>query len=134
MAVVDFCGPSDFNILSFYATGDKDYENYVCGLVSRMCGYDFTVEAIGSAKPYLDEISPIRYIDNAVPTVIAHGVKDEIVPCENAVVLDRALTEKGIRHDFVTFPNSSHGLDKAPDKKDTAYALLHQFAKEYLGG
>ena len=133
VAVVDFCGPVDFNILSFYATGDKDYENYVCGLVSRMCGCDFTLENIDSAKPYLDEISPLNYAGSAVPTVIAHGVKDEIVPYENAVALDRALTENGVRHDFITFPNSGHSLDSDPEQMSEAYALLHQYAREYLG-
>lgn len=133
VAVADFCGPADFNIRSFYNSGSKDYEDYVCGLVSRMCGFDFTMETIDSAKPYLDEISPISYVDTAVPTVIAHGMKDEIVPYENAVALDRALTEKGIRHDFISFPNSGHSLDRDPEAMDAAWALLHQYAREYLG-
>ncbi len=133
VAVIDFCGPSDFNLKSFYLTGDKNYEDYVCALMSRMCGYNFTMENFEDAGPYLAEISPITYIDSAVPTVIAHGMKDNIVPYENATALDRALTEKNIRHELVPYPNSGHELKDDPEANNRAYSLLHEYARVYLG-
>ena len=45
------------------------------------------------------------------------------------------VTEKGVRHDYLEFPNSGHGLESSADKAiaDQIYGLLTGYAKDYFG-
>jgi dipeptidyl aminopeptidase/acylaminoacyl peptidase len=72
-------------------------------------------ESIDSDKEQaLKKISPVTYIAGAVPTLLAHGEKDTIVPFSNAERLDNALPA-GKKLGFLKFPNSGHGLDAPED-------------------
>ncbi len=133
VAVVSNSGPTDLADINFYynnALGDTDY---VCFLMSYACGQSFTIDTKEQADAALAAVSPITYVnENTVPTVIAHGEKDTIVPFTNAQNLDAKLTEYGVKHDFVVFPNSDHSLANDPDKSQETTDLLIQYAKEYL--
>jgi dipeptidyl aminopeptidase/acylaminoacyl peptidase len=66
-----------------------------------------------------------------VPTFFGHGEQDTIVPYANAVDLDARLTECGVEHTFVSFPDSGHGCeDKASMSK--LMALFFGCVDKYL--
>lgn len=134
--VFEQCGPADLVSLS---EGSSDAfahygEEGTLKLFSWFTGKKITAENYQSKeiRATLKDLSPITYVSSAVPTVIAHGLKDTTVPYENSVLLDNALTANGIRHDFVTYPNSNHNLanDKAADEQYVALAF--QYGKEYF--
>lgn len=133
VAVVSNSGPTDLADINFYYNNALGDTEFVCLLASYACGQSFTIDTKEQADAALAAVSPITYVnENTVPTVIAHGVKDTIVPFTNAQNLDAKLTEYGVKHDFVVFPNSDHSLANDPDKSQETTDLLIQYAKEYL--
>ncbi|MDR0623064.1 MAG: alpha/beta hydrolase [Treponema sp.] len=122
---IEFCislsGPTDFLDPSWFSTGGMDYK---LGLVNALTGKVFTGEdytALGKKKSIaadkmeaLEKISPITHAAQAVPTLLAHGKKDDVVPFTNAERLNTALPA-GKKLGFVEFPNSGHGLDAGAD-------------------
>lgn len=130
VAVVDYSGPTDLT--------DEEYlTNAISGIVFQLLSYA-TGESINNAEDaqaYRNEIlafSPVSYADTAVPTIIAHGAKDSVVPYQNAVDLDAALTLAGVKHDFVTYSNSDHDLAADDDCEEKVYTLMLEYAYEYL--
>lgn len=128
VAVVSFSGPTDLCDTNFYKNGKE-----VTEMVSKISGIDMEKNEIEHAKPLLFGASPVAYVnENTVPTVICHGANDSIVPYSNAETLDRLLTEYGVPHDFIVFPNSDHGLESDSDCMDKANELMEQYAARYL--
>ena len=81
----------------------------------------------------LDSVSPATYVTSAtVPTIIAHGNADDIVPYSNAVTLDNALTAAGVEHTFITYKNTGHGLDNDSSAASLYEATLIDYANRYL--
>lgn len=138
VAVVSFCGPADLKHPDFYSE-DMELAKSMGGpgkvyeLISHLAGFDFTEENFDEAVPYLDACSPLTYVDgNTVPTIICHGEEDTVVPYENAVALDGKMTELGVEHVFVSFPDSGHACeDKASREKvfELADAYVDRFLK-----
>ena len=123
--VVEYCGPSDFTKTDFMLNPDLLKPNSYC------CGFTYNAENFEEGLPHYKAVSPITYIESAVPTVIAHGVSDEIVPFSQAELLDEALTKQGIAHDFIVY-QSGHGVtaDKVSFAKTDV--LFAQYAAAYL--
>ena len=138
VAVVSYCGPTDFCDPNFYngTLTDMPFET-VNELLAYSVGPGVTVNnvtdpAVAAAqKP----ISPLYNVSaSTVPTVIGHGTRDVMVPYSNAVSLDAALTAANVRHDFITFPNSGHSLNRDPEQADKMFSLLVEYASDYLIG
>ena len=85
---------------------------------------------------YLEEIatvSPLTYVNkNTVPTIINHGMVDDIVPFRNAVALEAKLTELGVEHVFNVYPNSGHGLERDPEAAARAQELFGEYIEKYV--
>ncbi len=138
-AVASYCGPADLTDEYYYyneelqsnnGLGDKEYVALVLGYAS---GVAHTYATRAEAKEALDFVSPISYIDeNTVPTIINHGVMDNIVPHRNAVALDAKLTEYGIEHVFNSYPTSGHGLELDAENMVLAEELLWEYIGKYL--
>lgn len=132
-AVVAEAGPADLtdkNMLLHNALGNPES---LAQLFSNACGYRFTAETMDEALPYLEKISPIYYVrENSVPTLLCHGMKETVVPYAQAVALTQKLEACGVPHDFVSFPNSNHGLDRDPDCSAQAQVLFERYAQQYL--
>ena len=63
------------------------------------------------SKALKDEFSMELNVPNDMPpTFILACVDDPVVIYENSVRLDKALSEKGIPHKFVTYPKGGHGF------------------------
>ncbi len=132
VAVADYCGPTDFLDENFYAYNALGVDT-VINLMAWSTGENVTANNISEFEKELKASSPLYYVDeNTVPTIISHGKQDTIVPYSNAVSLDKALTDSGVKHDFIIYENSGHGLDKDEDAETRSYELLVEYISEYL--
>lgn len=139
-AVVSFCGPTELSSKGYIDGNLIGEPSVMLDLLSKLCGVKLTIDEFraetGNYSAWAEAIahvSPASYVTSStVPTVIAHGEKDSVVPFDNAVRLDALLTEAGVKHDFIRFPNSDHPLDKDPDCMQRSLELLDEYAAEYL--
>lgn len=54
-------------------------------------------------------MSPIQYVTAKFPpTMIIHGDKDDLVPIQQAQIMDAALGKQGVDHTLVTIPGGGH--------------------------
>lgn len=133
-AVVSDCGPTDLTDDNYYIGNALGDEEYVAKILSWACGQTFTYETRAEATEALKKVSPLYYATaETVPTVINHGMKDNIVPFTNAQALDKKLTELGVAHEFNIYPNSGHGLSEDPENMQIAKELLYEYMATYIG-
>ena len=139
-AVVSNCGPTDIGDPAFINENAAGGTELMLDLIGKLCGVKLSTAEYtaknGSYDAWLaavEKVSPASYVTaKSVPTVIAHGKKDTIVPYSNALLLDAKLTAAGVRHDFVSFPNSGHELGSDPDCSTRVYELMIEYAQAYL--
>ncbi len=139
VAVVEKSGPTDlvpYDGSEFYLNAKNEvlkevfFKTFSDMIKKNITPDNYNDEEIIKA---LKKVSPLYYVDeNSVPTVICHGSKDSIVPYDNAVSLDRALTENGVEHIFITYPNSDHGLESDNDCNEEAERVTEEYIKKYL--
>ena len=128
VAVCSQCGPTDLSDPGYYADGMM-FQNSYLQLVASIIGQDVTNEMIAQ---YTAQYSPVTFAQTAVPTIIAHGQKDTIVPYSNAVTLDALLSANGVTHQLITYPNSGHALESDPDCAAAYQQAFWQYAANYL--
>ena len=136
-AVVGYCGPTDLADPNFYNGYLSDMPvDTINQLMSYTTGSEVTIANLtnDAVQAALKKNSPLYYVNgNTVPKVLGHGKKDTIVPYSNALSLDAALTAAGVRHDFVSYPNSGHDLSRDPDCAARMSDLLLEYATTYIG-
>nr|MCR5483963.1 prolyl oligopeptidase family serine peptidase [Clostridiales bacterium] len=105
---------------------------YFCDVIGKGVKHTISPEDLDFARPALKKYSPVRFVDkNVVPTYFGHGEQDGVVPYQNALDLDAVLTEHGVLHEFISFPNSGHGCeDKVSMKKIMEF--FFDCAEKYL--
>lgn len=133
-AVVDYCGPTDLLDPSFYGeTATDGLKDLFTQIASLAYGEPLTLEQTPLAYDLLKKASPLYYVDkNTVPTVINHGMKDEIVPYTNALSLEAKFNELGVTHIMNPYPHSGHGLGDDLDSQIKADKYFYEYAKTYL--
>ena len=139
-AVVSFCGPTDLCNPAFIEQNALGDTAAMIGLLNQITGITITVKEYteqsgqyAAWRTALQSYSPLYHVSSAcAPTVLGHGMQDTIVPYTNATALDEALTAAAVRHDFVVYPNSGHGLDQDAYAAARMYDLLVQYAQTYL--
>lgn len=133
-AVADFSGPTDMTDKNYFVNNDLGTEN-VLTLVSWATGKKITPENFDESKAEIEKIAPLYYVtESTVPTIICHGMKDTIVPYSNAVTLDAKMTEYGVIHEFISYPNSGHGLESDDVQARYAEELMVQYFNKYVLG
>ena len=134
VAVLNYCGPTDLSDAAYYFDNGLGDGEYVAQVLSWACGYKHTFATREEAKEALWNVSPLKYVDeNTVPTVINHGVKDNIVPFSNAVSLRDKFDTLGVTYVFNAYPNSGHGLNEDAENTDKSYELYSEYLETYLG-
>jgi len=74
--------------------------------------------------------SPITYVANVkTPTLIMHGEKDLRVPVSQSEEFYSALKARGVKTQFVRYPDEGHGISKPHHVKDHWTRVLAWFAK-----
>ncbi|MBE7177988.1 MAG: alpha/beta hydrolase [Mucilaginibacter polytrichastri] len=56
------------------------------------------------------EASPIRYVNENIPTLFIHGTADVIVPYQQSVMMKAEMDKKGYTNKLVTFDGAGHDL------------------------
>ncbi|MDP8938147.1 MAG: S9 family peptidase [Actinomycetota bacterium] len=80
------------------------------------------------------ERSPLsRAGDIRIPLLIAQGANDPRVKQAESEQIVAALTEKGIDHEYLLFPDEGHGFAK-PENRLRFYAAAERFLARHLGG
>jgi len=82
-----------------------------------------------SFQEYWDH-SPMKYVENVkTPTMILHGIADTRVPIPQAEEFYRALTERHVPVEFVTYPRENHGFVEPRHIRDRWQRYLVFFGK-----
>ncbi|WP_020208485.1 S9 family peptidase [Gilvimarinus chinensis] len=75
---------------------------------------DTLVGPYPEAKAVYTERSPIHHIEQlSCPVIFLQGLKDKVVPPEQAEAMVAALEQKGIANRYVTFADEAHGFRSA---------------------
>ena len=129
--VFEQTGPASFEPDSWGQTEDKDSAEFV----SLMTGRKFTADDVGTEEyqKAIDEISPAALVnENTVPTILAYGPRDVVVPPDLKYSLLDNLDKYGVVHDYIEFPHSGHGLLDDLDKSEEFYKLTDEYITRYF--
>lgn len=130
--------------LVFQMTGPATFEPEVWGdtteenmLLSASVGSGKVVThdmiASGEFEAIIKEISPALLVnEQTVPTVMAYGPKDKVVPVQLKYSLIDALEKYGVDYTYIEFPNSGHGMLFDPDKMQQYVDIIHYHLKKYM--
>lgn len=131
--VVSYSGPTDLLDSNFYKTDAQNYKGII-NMISKVAGKEINAESYTPHyKDVLMALSPNYYVNQyTVPTVICHGTADDVVPYSNAVSLDALLTEKGVEHEFVSYQNAGHGLERDEAAQARGNSLFEEYVGKYL--
>ncbi len=122
---------TDLSIDSFYKNNTLGNEKYMCELMSKVIGVEFTPETFIAHKELLLQVSPVSYVTKStVPTIIAHGKMDTVAPFEGSEMLIEALKLNNVEHNFIVYEKSNHQLNAGKDKE--AKALAEELIKEKI--
>ncbi len=130
VAVVSYSGPTDLTDKTYFENEKyKDLYDWI----SKISGYRFEkLEEYDLALPFLKQASPIHYVtEKTIPTLICHGLNDDLVSYSNAINLKNELDKKGVTNHLISF-NSGHGLDGDSIAFQEAERLLNEYITTYL--
>lgn len=119
-------GPSDFHKEVWGSTG----------LASMLSGIEITEEMIsnGKAEEVIKLVSPTAYVtEKTVPSILAYGGTDMIVPSGNAERIKEAFEKSGAEHSYILYPLSNHGLGLDPLCEMEYNNMVEQYCKNYFG-
>ena len=102
-------------------------------MIYSISGAKVTKKPVTECEDVLLKVSPINYVNsNTVPTLLCHGMKDDVVPYSNATTLFELLKKHGVAVELITFQNSGHGLEADSDKSNYADEAFYRYVDEYL--
>ena len=107
-AVVDFFGPTDMADLYNFQTGVQKqlFELFMGGTPTT------------NATAYFNA-SPLSFVATGVPpTIIFHGTADAVVPYSQSVLLNTALENAAVGHQYNEYPGEPHGQFNATNTAD----------------
>jgi dipeptidyl aminopeptidase/acylaminoacyl peptidase len=122
---VDIVGPS--NLKTLLESIPPYWAPAAAALFRRVGHPEHDVEFLWSRSP----LSRAR--DIKIPLLIAQGANDPRVKQAESEQIVAALTEAGIEHEYMLFPDEGHGFAK-PENRITFYTAAERFLARYLGG
>ncbi|HET6190827.1 MAG TPA: S9 family peptidase [Trebonia sp.] len=122
---VDIVGPS--NLKTLLETIPPYWVPMIAQLYRRVGNPETDAEFLWSRSP-LSRARDIR-----VPLLIAQGANDPRVKQAESEQIVAALSEAGIDHEYMLFPDEGHGFAK-PENRIKFYAAAERFLAKYLGG
>jgi dipeptidyl aminopeptidase/acylaminoacyl peptidase len=122
---VDIVGPSDLRTL--INSIPPYWAPMIAQFHTRVGNPDTEPDFLWSRSP-LSRAGDIR-----IPLLIAQGANDPRVKQAEAEQIVAALTEKGIDHEYMLFPDEGHGFAK-PENRLKFYAAAERFLAKHLGG
>ena len=83
-------------------------------------------------RDFLWERSPLSRVDQIrIPLLIAQGANDPRVNQAESEQIVAALTERGIDHEYMLFPDEGHGFAK-PENRLRFYEAAEKFLAEHM--
>ncbi len=122
---VDIVGPS--NLKTLIETIPPYWAPMIAQFHTRVGDPDKDAAFLWSRSP-LSRAHDIR-----IPLLIAQGANDPRVKQAESEQIVAALTEAGIEHEYMLFPDEGHGFAK-PENRLRFYAAAERFLARYLGG
>ena len=122
---VDIVGPS--NLKTLLETIPPYWVPMIAQLYRRVGNPETDQEFLWSRSP-LSRAHDIR-----IPLLIAQGANDPRVKQAESEQIVAALTEAGIDHEYMLFPDEGHGFAK-PENRIKFYTAAEKFLARYLGG
>jgi dipeptidyl aminopeptidase/acylaminoacyl peptidase len=124
-AAVDIVGPS--NLETFIRSVPPYWAPLIAQLHNRIGNPDTEPDFLWSRSP-LSRVKDIK-----VPLLIAQGANDPRVKQAESEQIVAALTEAGVDHEYLLFPDEGHGFAK-PENRLRFYAAAEAFLARHLGG
>ena len=122
---VDIVGPS--NLKTLLETIPPYWAPMIAQLYRRVGNPETDADFLWSRSP-LSRAHDIR-----IPLLIAQGANDPRVKQAESEQIVAALTEAGIDHEYLLFPDEGHGFAK-PENRIKFYTAAERFLAKYLGG
>lgn len=129
--VFEEVGPCTFNPEGWGNTTDEEKVAFI----TMMSGQSITAEMVdsGEAQQVVDAISPVSYVsESTVPTLLAYGLKDNVVPPNLRYFLLEKLEEYNVPYTYIEFPNSGHGMLNDPDKTAEYVEKVTEYLERYF--
>lgn len=132
--------PAIKGVVSFYAPTDMRY-GYRDATNPWIIDHEAALELYLGGDPdatgnVYDEASPIRFVSpSCPPTLLLHGVHDELVHVAQSDRLAARLREAGATHLYLRLPWATHGFDHnlaGPGGQISTYAI-DRFLKKIFG-
>lgn len=129
--VFEHTGPADFDPVA-WGINDVPSQKAFVGYMTGTTPTDQMI-ADGSYRRLTDEISPVALARrHYVPTIMAYGPKDKLVPVNLKFPLIAYMKGKGLPHEYIEFPNSGHGLLADPERQTAFRDKSLEYCKKYL--
>jgi len=119
----------------------------ICGMTDLVVDYETTrpdlrplsEEMMGGSPDEVPERyherSPIHFVGNIEgDLLIVQGLQDPNVTPENVNAVEKALSEAGVRYQFLAFEDEGHGISKPANQKKLYLRLEEFFAKAFQPG
>jgi len=125
-SVINIYGPTDMGLL-YRTTGSPSF------LPRQIATY-----IGGTPSEFADRyslLSPLTHVTaDSPPTLTVHGKDDRIVPVQQAIVLDQALSRAGVYHESYYLPWVDHNFDLVWNNlpSQIARAKIQDFLREQL--
>ncbi len=124
----------DLSLDEFYKSNDLGDEKFMCELMSKACGKEFTPETRAEHINLLKELSPTEYVTtDCVPTLIVHGKKDTVAPFKGSESLCEQLSSASVPVELIAMENSGHRLDNDKETKEYASTVMYERIITWLG-
>ena len=114
-------------VLQMFTVTSPYWAPAIAQLYRRVGNPETDAEFLWSRSP-LSRASDIR-----IPLLIAQGANDPRVKQAESEQIVAALTEAGIDHEYLLFPDEGHGFAK-PANRMVFYAAAEKFLAKHLGG
>ena len=139
-AVISMVGPATFEPAFWMGNDTADYSDVeqaeaAAVWLKMMTGADITTQMMqsGEYRNMQRLISPAMLVsEHSVPTLGAYGRLDKIVPFAVAEPLREALERCGVKHDFIVFQHSGHGLHRDKECAKLLYEKIDEYLATYL--
>ncbi|MCQ2564300.1 MAG: alpha/beta hydrolase [Clostridia bacterium] len=129
--VLSYSGPTKLTDPKYF---DREWLNKsTYKWFSWLTNKEIKSSTIEEYTPLLNQVSPITYVNaSTVPTIICQGDADEVVPYQNAEDLHKKLDQEHVKHVFIIYHNSGHGLENDPDAAQDANDAFQDYKGKYL--
>jgi acetyl esterase/lipase len=125
--IVELCGPVDFTDVP---TLQYVKAAHLFDVLDKMSGNKIVWNPGDAVPEAYAKTSPVKFV-NQIPVMIIHGDKDEVVPVQQAYILEKVLKAKGVQYKLVVVPGAGHLITKLPEDEQMVFKNMGEWLKKY---